>query len=74
MGTEVFRVMEQKIAEQQDTKTPLPVGDEGSFAPELEDDKEALTLIDEAIKAAGYDGKIKIALDMSASTFCKDGR
>ncbi|XP_046735203.1 enolase-like [Diprion similis] len=74
MGTEVFRVIERKLGEQQDAKLPLPVGDEGSFMPELEDDKEALSIIDDAIKTAGYDGKIKIALDMAASTFCKDGQ
>ncbi|XP_025602160.2 enolase-like [Athalia rosae] len=73
MGTEVYRAVELKLAEQQETKPPLPVSEKGGFTPELEDDKEALTIIDEAIKTAGYEGKIKIAMDMSASTFCKDG-
>ncbi|XP_015607056.1 enolase [Cephus cinctus] len=74
MGTEVYRTIEKSIAEQQDTKTPLSVNDEGAFVPELEDDKEVLNLINEAIKATGYDGKIKIALDMAATSFCKDGQ
>ncbi|XP_012279455.1 enolase [Orussus abietinus] len=74
MATEIFREIERKLAEQQDSKPPLPVVDEGAFAPEFEEDKEALTLIDESIKSAGYEGKVKLALDMAASAFCKDGQ
>lgn len=73
MGTEVYRTIEKMIAETQEAKVPLPVSDDGSFTPEFEEDREALTLINEAIKNAGYDGKIKIAIDMAASSFCKDG-
>lgn len=73
MGMEVYRVLEKKIAETQEIQLPLPVSDEGAFAPELEDDKDALTLLDESIKDAGYEGKIKIAIDMAASAFYKEG-
>ncbi|XP_015174000.1 PREDICTED: enolase-like [Polistes dominula] len=73
MGNEVYRVLEKKIAESQEIQLPLSVGDDGSFAPLLEDDKDALTLIDESIKDAGYEGRIKIALDMAASAFYKEG-
>ncbi|XP_017885416.2 enolase-like [Ceratina calcarata] len=74
MGTEVYRVLEQKIATAQEIQLPLPVSDEGAFTPlELEEDKEALLLLDESIKEAGYEGRIKIAMDMSASTFYKEG-
>lgn len=47
------------------------VGDEGGFAPSLENDEEALTLILEAIKKAGYiPGKeVTLALDCAASEF-----
>ena len=73
MGTEVYKTIERMIAESQEAKVPLPVGDDGAFTPEFEEDREALTLINEAIKSTGYDGKIKIAIDMAASSFCKDG-
>lgn len=62
-----------KLAEMQELKPPLGVGDKGSFMPQLEDDKEALATLDEAIKEAGYEGKVKIGLDIAASTFCQDG-
>ncbi|MDD2971884.1 MAG: enolase [Lachnospiraceae bacterium] len=45
------------------------VGDEGGFAPDLQDAFAVLDLIVEAIKAAGYepDKEIKIALDVASS-------
>ena len=45
------------------------VGDEGGFAPNLEDAKEALSFIMEAVQAAGYEPgeDIRIALDVAAS-------
>ncbi len=51
------------------------VGDEGGFAPDLKNNEEALKLIVEATKKAGYEpGKdIFIALDPAASEFYEDG-
>ena len=44
------------------------VGDEGGFAPSLESDEQAISLICEAIEAAGYStDTVKIALDAAAS-------
>ncbi len=45
------------------------VGDEGGFAPNIQDNKEALDLIMEAIEKAGHSGKIDIGLDVAASEF-----
>ena len=52
------------------------VGDEGGFAPNLSSNREALELIVDAIKLAGYQlGKdIALALDPAASSFYKDGK
>lgn len=52
------------------------VGDEGGFAPNLKSNEEAISLIVEAIKAAGYKpGKdVMIALDVAASEFYKKGK
>ncbi len=52
------------------------VGDEGGFAPDLDSNEDALKVIMEAIKAAGYKaGKdITIALDPASSEFYKDGK
>lgn len=44
------------------------VGDEGGFAPDFSDEREALSYLCRAIELAGYDtDKIKIALDVAAS-------
>ncbi len=50
------------------------VGDEGGFAPNLESDEEAIEIIIEAIKTAGYTtDQIKIALDVASSEWYKNG-
>jgi len=52
------------------------VGDEGGFAPNLKSNEEAVEVIIEAIKAAGYEpGKdVAIALDPAASSFFENGK
>ncbi|MBI5158011.1 MAG: phosphopyruvate hydratase [Acidimicrobiia bacterium] len=51
------------------------VGDEGGFAPDLGDTRQALELLVEAIAKAGYEPgqHIAIALDVAASEFYHDG-
>ena len=50
------------------------VGDEGGYAPDLEDDEAALSLLRDAIFAAGYDDeRVKIALDVAANEWHTDG-
>jgi enolase len=51
------------------------VGDEGGFAPDLKDAREALDAIAEAVGAAGYTlgDDVMIALDPAASEFFGDG-
>lgn len=52
------------------------LGDEGGFAPNLKSNAEAIEIILEAVKKAGYKpGKdIMIALDVAASEFYQDGK
>jgi enolase len=50
------------------------VGDEGGFAPNVSGAEESLELLSEAIKKAGYEGKIQIALDVASSEFYKEGK
>ncbi|MBU4252176.1 MAG: phosphopyruvate hydratase [Candidatus Omnitrophica bacterium] len=73
MATEVFHKLKSILKSK---KLSTSVGDEGGFAPSLNSNEEALSLIIEAIKAAGYlPGKeISLALDCAASSFCKDGK
>ena len=50
------------------------MGDEGGFAPNVSGAEESLELLVEAIAKAGYEGKIKIALDVASSEFYKEGK
>ena len=53
----------------------ISVGDEGGFAPQLGSNEEALDLIVQAIKDAGYSlDQVKIGIDSAASSFYKDGK
>lgn len=45
------------------------VGDEGGFAPPISKPEEAFNLLLRAVKEAGYDGKVKFAMDVAASEF-----
>ena len=73
MGSEVFHNLKKIL---QDKKHSTAVGDEGGFAPNLSSNEEAVEVILEAIKAAGYvAGKdISIALDPASSEFFKGGK
>ena len=55
---------------------PTSVGDEGGFAPNVAGAEEALSLIIEAIEAAGYvPGKdVLLGLDCAASEYYKNGK
>jgi len=72
MGAETFHAL-KGVLKQKGYNTA--VGDEGGFAPDLKSNEEALEVIMEAIKAAGYTpGKdIVLALDPAASEFYQDG-
>ncbi|CAN5434940.1 phosphopyruvate hydratase [soil metagenome] len=73
MGAEVFHALKKVLVKR---KLSTGVGDEGGFAPDLKSDEEALTVVMEAIEAAGYaPGKdIAIALDTASSELFKDGK
>ena len=73
MGTEVFHHL-KKVLKNRGLSTA--VGDEGGFAPKLEGTEDALNVIMQAIKDAGYEpGKdITIGLDCASSEFYKDGK
>ncbi len=50
------------------------VGDEGGFAPRVKNADEAFGLLMQAIKDAGYAGRIHLAIDAAASEFYADGK
>jgi enolase len=72
-GAEVYRRLRSTLV---DRNLATGLGDEGGFAPDVDDAEEALTLLTKAIGDAGYtagrDG-VAIALDPAASEFHRDG-
>ena len=67
-ASEVFHSLKEILLDKAHATT---VGDEGGFAPDLENNEEALRMIVKSIETAGYiPGKnIFIALDVAASSF-----
>ncbi|CAL1694816.1 unnamed protein product [Somion occarium] len=72
-GTETYHTLKKVISAKYGIDA-VNVGDEGGFAPNVSGAEESLELLTEAIKKAGYEGKIKIALDVASSEFYKDGK
>ena len=73
MGAEVFHALKSVLS---GMGLNTAVGDEGGFAPNLESNEAAITVILEAIKKAGYEaGKdVVIAMDVASSEFYKEGK
>ena len=72
-GAEVFAALKKLI---NGKGMPTTVGDEGGFAPNLENNEAALQLIVQAIDQAGYQpGKeVAIGIDCASSEFFQDGK
>ncbi|MEG1621831.1 MAG: phosphopyruvate hydratase [Alistipes sp.] len=77
MGSEIFHALKRVI---QGRGLSTAVGDEGGFAPVLAGTEEALEVIVEAIRVAGYKagrlcegGEVSLALDCAASEFYREG-
>ena len=49
------------------------MGDEGGFAPQISDIRKPLEYLSRAIKENGLKGKVRLALDVAASSFYKNG-
>ena len=73
MGSEVFHSL-KSVLKSRGLSTGY--GDEGGFAPNLSSNEEAITVIIQAIEAAGYTpgGDIYIALDPASTEFYSDGK
>ena len=71
-GVEIYHHLKSVLKKR---KLNTAVGDEGGFAPHLQNNEEALALLVEAIGAAGYKPgqDIALALDVAASELWEDG-
>lgn len=72
IGTEIYQIL-GSILNKKYGKSATNVGIEGAFVPPIKRTKEALDLVMEAAKKAGYN-KVKIILDIAASSFFKNGK
>ncbi len=72
-GAEIFHTLKEMLHEKKMTTT---VGDEGGYAPNLENNEAALQLIVQAIEQAGYlpGADVAIALDFASSELFKEGK
>lgn len=72
-GAEIFHTLKEMLHEKNMTTT---VGDEGGYAPNLENNEAALQLIVQAIERAGYlpGADVAIALDFASSELFKEGK
>jgi len=73
IGAEVFHNLKKVLKEK---SYATAVGDEGGFAPDLKSNEEAIQVILEGIKKAGFKAgeEVALALDPAASEFYQDGR
>uniref|UniRef100_A0A1L8E1V7 Enolase n=1 Tax=Nyssomyia neivai TaxID=330878 RepID=A0A1L8E1V7_9DIPT len=72
IGSEVYHHL-KKVINNKFGLDATAVGDEGGFAPNILNNKDALFLIQDAIAKGGYTGKVEIGMDVAASEFHKDG-
>ena len=72
-GVEIYNSLKNILKEKKDITS---VGDEGGFAPNLENEEQALNIIIEAIKKSGYEpGKdIMLALDIASTEMYEEAK
>merc|ERR1719156_502659 len=68
IGCEVYHTLKSCIKKKYG-QDACNVGDEGGFAPSVQDNNEALDILMEAIEKSGHKDKVKIATDVAASEF-----
>ncbi|XP_052573276.1 alpha-enolase [Peromyscus californicus insignis] len=73
IGAEVYHNLKNVIKEKYG-KDATNVGDEGGFAPNILENKEALELLKNAIGKAGYTDQVVIGMDVAASEFFRSGK
>ena len=73
MGVEVYHNLKKVLKEK---GYSVAVGDEGGFAPNLADETEAIEVIIEAIKKAGYEPKkdVALALDVASTEMFEEAK
>merc|ERR1711998_290912 len=68
IGAEVYHTLKGVIKKKYG-QDACNVGDEGGFAPNVQDNDEALDVLMDAIQKSGHEAKVKIGTDVAASEF-----
>merc|ERR1712013_152900 len=72
IGCEVYHTLKGVIKKKYG-QDACNVGDEGGFAPSVQDNNEALDVLMEALRKSGHEAKVKIGTDVAASEFYQNG-
>lgn len=70
IGAEVYHTLKSVIKTKYG-QDACNVGDEGGFAPNVQDNNDALDILMEALQKSGHADKVKIGTDVAASEFWK---
>ncbi len=73
MGIKIQNSLKEIIKEKLGEES-LVMGDEGGYAPQINEIREPLKYLTKAIKENNLEGKVKIAIDMAASSFYENGK
>merc|ERR1719148_494428 len=73
IGAEVYHTLKSVIKKKYG-QDACNVGDEGGFAPSVQDNNEALDVLMDAIEKSGHAAKVKVGTDVAASEFLIDGK
>jgi len=73
IGCEVYHTLKSCIKKKYG-QDACNVGDEGGFAPSVQDNNEALDVLMDALDKSGHAAKVKIGTDVAASEFYIDGK
>ncbi|KII60987.1 Enolase [Thelohanellus kitauei] len=73
IGVEVYHNLKAIIKEKYGLDA-TNVGDEGGFAPNIQNNKEGLDLLKDAIAKTKYTDKVQIGMDVAASEFFEEGQ
>merc|ERR1719198_1621687 len=71
VGAEVYHSLKSCIKKKYG-QDACNVGDEGGFAPSVQDNDEALDVLMDAIQKSGHKDKVKIGTDVAAAEFYSD--
>ncbi|CAM9588632.1 unnamed protein product [Choristocarpus tenellus] len=73
IGAECYHALKSVIKKKYGTDA-CNVGDEGGFAPNIQNNREGVELLMEAMEKTGHADKVVIGMDVASSEFFKEGK